>query len=620
MKIVKILHILLALTIFTIPLITTPLFVFSFTPSKTFLFFILTEIALGLWIYLIWTHREYRPKKHSLLISGIVFLSLYTLAGLFGADPNNSFWSSLSRMSGLITLYHVGIFILILGTVVRNSKTWKIMLRASVLSAAIIAIVSYFEPYGFNLMQLSTHNGSLVGNSSYAGPYLLANVFFALYLAQTTSSTKEKVSTLACALAIILSPLLFSLKEIPHLLDSPVSLLGNARAASGALIIGIILYGIVLLPYKKIKFLLGVGLGFTLITAITLSFIPSSPVRNILENQGVGSRIVWWDSAYEAIREKPILGWGPENFNYAWYRHFNPEIFQEQYGLGQEADSDKPHNTYIALAVTGGLTSLLAYLCIIFVTYRSFSSDPRSYAAWIAGFTALALHNILFFDTISSLLVTGIILAFALSRPANEVSKPEHPLHPPALLTSTLIPIILLFVCVVLPLHAHLRVKNILENPGDADYALALESFAHNTSATTYLLEKTWTEFPQNRGAATFQKHIKELSSALESRIDEHNTNYRINSMYVRLIFAHAITTGDPRVLENMPDKINHLKVLSPNNPEPYWIEAQYALSRGERAAAIELLETAQKKFPTVPQTSEFIELIQTTDKTPLII
>jgi hypothetical protein len=71
-------------------------------------------------------------------------------------------------------------------------------------------------------------------------------------------------------------------------------------------------------------------------------------------------RLLVWKLGWEAFLSRPILGWGQENFLYAFDKFFNPEIFRYELAL-----FDRPHNKIIDLLFAQGAIGLILY-CAIF--------------------------------------------------------------------------------------------------------------------------------------------------------------------------------------------------------------------------------------------------------------
>lgn len=181
-KLILLIHSLIFILLFLTPLIYSDLFVFL-TMSKTFLLYLVAQIVFFLWLYLALVEKEYRPKNNILIWFTAGFLFIYTVSAIFGINPEYSFWGSLSRTTGLITIYHVALLALVLYSTVKDSKTWNVLLFSISSSAMILSIFSFLSFMGIKFFQqFSLDLGVTAGNSSYAGTYLLIGFFVSIYL------------------------------------------------------------------------------------------------------------------------------------------------------------------------------------------------------------------------------------------------------------------------------------------------------------------------------------------------------------------------------------------------------------------------------------------------------
>ncbi len=75
-------------------------------------------------------------------------------------------------------------------------------------------------------------------------------------------------------------------------------------------------------------------------------------------------RLWTWGSALAGFMEKPILGWGAENFPYVFDKYYNANHF------GKETWFDRTHNILLEYLVAGGIILLLSYLLIFFFYFK----------------------------------------------------------------------------------------------------------------------------------------------------------------------------------------------------------------------------------------------------------
>lgn len=130
-------------------------------------------------------------------------------------------------------------------------------------------------------------------------------------------------------------------------------------------------------------------------------------------NYGVRTRIAAWEAGWKGFLDRPLLGWGPENYIVPFGRHAT--------GLGAKMKiHDHAHNKVVEELVTRGLLGLLSYLAIwtallwVFIrAVKRMEPGDRALTIFIGG--ALAgyfAQNLTSIDAAASLLQWSILLAF----------------------------------------------------------------------------------------------------------------------------------------------------------------------------------------------------------------
>jgi len=131
------------------------------------------------------------------------------------------------------------------------------------------------------------------------------------------------------------------------------------------------------------------------------------PVFSRLAAEGfqANARLMAWQAGFEAFKERPIFGWGLENFYAAFNQHYNPSLLR--YGFN-ETFFDKPHNVFIQFLVETGVVGFLMYVIVFGIALWRVRRRP-----WLTALIAAYLAQIFFaFDTISSLIMMIAVLAF----------------------------------------------------------------------------------------------------------------------------------------------------------------------------------------------------------------
>ncbi len=122
------------------------------------------------------------------------------------------------------------------------------------------------------------------------------------------------------------------------------------------------------------------------------------------------SRFLIWNMSWQGFKERPILGWGPENYIVVFSKYYDPLMYN------QEQWFDRAHNVVFDWLIAGGLLGLLSYLSLfviaIYYLWRK-QSDKLSTvdrAVLIGLLAGYFFHNLFVFDNlISSLLFFGLL-------------------------------------------------------------------------------------------------------------------------------------------------------------------------------------------------------------------
>jgi len=118
----------------------------------------------------------YRPRHAWVAWAVGAFLAAFLLSTLCGINPYRSFWGSLERMEGYVTLLHFGALFLVLYGTFHTPEAYKPMLWVGVL-------ISVGEcAYAFSQLPDKARIAGTFSNPDVFGLYLLFQIFFALLL------------------------------------------------------------------------------------------------------------------------------------------------------------------------------------------------------------------------------------------------------------------------------------------------------------------------------------------------------------------------------------------------------------------------------------------------------
>ncbi|HHD92247.1 MAG TPA: O-antigen ligase domain-containing protein, partial [Candidatus Portnoybacteria bacterium] len=432
----KIIKYILATAMFT-PLIVGSNFIFPYIAPKIFVFELIVELALILWIYLILKKPEYRPSKNVLTISLSVFFLILIITSFLGANVYRSFFMDYERMDGVFHLLHFFVFFLIASSVFRKKEDWLELFSLSVVISPIVALVSQGS-HGSNRL-----SGSL-GNPDFIACYATFNLAFAVFLIYSAyQKFIQKIEPIRSNIYLITG--------IIGLISAPLMIWFSATRGAILALIAVIGLNILILPWVKQsgKYLLSnkirktlvilTVLGIFLIGGLYLSRNNPSINRNLtisrlthisFHSGTVHNRLLVWKYGWEGFKERPIRGWGWENFLVPFNKHYTNKLNEPWF--------DKSHNEYLDILISSGILGLLAYLSIFvsafYLLKKYYSLNPKQnfWIAWIFASLLLfyLLQNIPLFDTPAIYLMIFTIFSFiAWLSPQNQTKISQKNIH-----------------------------------------------------------------------------------------------------------------------------------------------------------------------------------------------
>jgi O-antigen ligase len=402
----------------TVAVLFTPLIIFNdlffpFITGKNFFFRILVEIIFAAYLPLAVLNLKFRPSKTPILIALSAFIAVISLATVLGVDPYHSFWSNFERMEGLITHLHVFLFFIVVTNIYKDEKEWFFFFNISVSVATLMAVYGIFEHAGLTSTSAISEGGRLVarlGNSIYLAVYLMFHLFIISALALRV---REK------ALKFIYLALFF--------LNFYVFFLASSRGAFIGFSIGIVwsaLCALWFLNSRSVKIAAASIIVIVLLLGILISFFPTNPVvqrTNLFQRLASVQihdltsepRIMIWGIALHAIKERPLLGWGPENFIITFAKFYNPDLYSS------EPWFDRAHNMLLEWLVAAGLIGFLSYIGIFAALFYILVKSTRenildsTTAIIISGFfVAYVAQNIFVFDNVVTYIIIFTVLAY----------------------------------------------------------------------------------------------------------------------------------------------------------------------------------------------------------------
>ena len=435
------------------PLVVTPDTVYPFVVGKALWSRVVIEVVCVLWVALALVNPAYRPPRSALLILFVAGLVTSLLAGVFGVGVQRSLWSNYERMQGVVDLVHWVAFAVVLVSVLRTGREWRALIGVNLAvgaGIALIVIARHYDvdvPFFGDLPERERHRLSgPFGNPLYLGAYMAVNMMVAL-----GHSVRSWLGDAAEA-------------EVPPPDRKRLAVRRRARSLGWAVVAALHLRGMDLAGSSGSLVGLAAGVGFAVLAGaflvrgrwravfaapVVVTALAAAAVTGIHvsdpdgaaarwtravpmrlspkldpDHPSVQSRLAAWEAAAEGFAERPLLGWGPENFEVVFGR------FASGYGATMKPH-DKAHGKVFEVAATTGAIGLAAWLALWSATFVALwraarAADGPERALIVLAGAALATQVVqiqTLFDTTTNSLQHALLLAFVAglrARPATD--------------------------------------------------------------------------------------------------------------------------------------------------------------------------------------------------------
>ncbi|MBI5674613.1 MAG: O-antigen ligase family protein [Nitrospirae bacterium] len=348
------------------------------------------------------------------MMSILVFTFLVGLSDIFGVNPYNSFWSNYERMEGYITILHLVLYFSILKSILKTRRDWSVFLNLWLIAGTLaglhaIAIPTINAPR--YVIEYGARISGTIGNPTFLASYLLLMVFIGLILIN-----RAQINSLRILYAVTV------------LLNFAAIYLTASRGAILAALFGsfiLCLYYIAVGYDKlnKIRFRKHVFayVALIIIAVVIISFADTefihknrtiSRFASIFSDKAVETRFDAWKMAMHGIKERPLLGWGQENFISLYT--IVPIPFTEEH-----AWVDRAHNILIDWLVSAGFLGLTSYLAIfgsaiavLIKAIKNKTVQKDEAVIIVIAIIVYFIQNLFTFDSINTYLVLFALLSY----------------------------------------------------------------------------------------------------------------------------------------------------------------------------------------------------------------
>ena len=379
--------------------------IFPYLVGKGLLFRCIVEVVFVAWTVLAVLNPAYRPPRSLLLGLLALALGVAVVSALLGVSVVRSLFSTFERMGGVLDQAHWFAFAVVLVSVVRLAQ-WRLVLNANLVVGLVIALWAVGQHFDVQalLWQWSKEGygkiTATLGNPLHLGAYVLVNsivaagFFVESCLARRGAQSPIKASSTSLDVSAAddegtrgrlaggdgfraalpwLARLFWGLCALA---SAWVVTLTAARSAFLGLVAGCAAVAVLFayLEQGRVRLAIGAAAGllaaavvvFTLMVT-TLEGTPGSQgarssnplVERTLafSKRTVETRLAAWEAAARGFLERPVFGWGPDNYVVVLGRHGTE--------LGAEMRiHDNAHGRLAEELATKGSVGVVSHLAI----------------------------------------------------------------------------------------------------------------------------------------------------------------------------------------------------------------------------------------------------------------
>ncbi|MFH1990315.1 MAG: O-antigen ligase family protein, partial [Patescibacteria group bacterium] len=594
-----------------IPLYIGGSFFFPFIFPKIWLFQLVTEIILFLYIILALTDARFRPKWNLALGATILLTVILIITSFTGVDAFRSFWGNTERMSGIITWFHFVIFAIILSSVLTTEKEWRKFFGIAVIVSVLEFFYTLAQYFNASWAWLPSSQSGTIGNADLLGSYAIFGAFFALYLWKNSNIDIRYQSFPDIGYRYFWATAFF--------LNIGTLYIASSRGAIVGFVIGIIAYMLLNIAdnrdlWKKWAIIAAIPLliyGF-LWTIRGSDFINNSVqltrLTNIsLKGDTIQQRFTEWGIAFEAFKARPIFGFGPNNYLYLHNAFLNPRVYELR-----ETNFDRAHNAYLDYASMSGILGLLGYLFLIGALFWVFVKNKL----WIPAslMVAYAVQSFFVFDSPASYIALFLTIGFAIYSNKQVVSPEQKNIKTfssQTIIASSFVVFLLLFYIFwqvsVKPAVANNDFVNAFNNPSlgaEESFNLYKKAVSQETLGTTEFrnqynpwLQKNLNNFKPKERMAILDFGISEL----EKDIKDHPMVFsylNLGQIYNYKARGFQDESIQMAFFEKAASAYDEALKLSPNRLEVFYSYLQLSFDAKKYDKGAELMEQAAFRAP----------------------
>jgi len=320
------------------------------------------------------------------------------------------------------------------------------------------------------------------GNAIYLAVFLMFTIFFSTFLILEARNKKNQLWW-----------------YVPAVLLQTIILYHTAtRGSVLGLIVGVLVTVLTIIFFDRgrkdslvRKASIGVIVGFIVLligffVVRDTEFVKTSPVLSRFSSLSISEvktqgRFFIWPMAVSGALERPILGWGQENFNYIFNKDYDPRMYN------QESWFDRAHSAPLDWLVAGGVLGFMSYISLfgfaVWIIWKKNNAFSFLQKSIVTGLLSAYLFQAIFvFDNLISYVLLFTMLAYI------EYSYQEDRVRIPEVLSSKgslpVVSAVLTILCIgsvyylnIRPIQTSMTLIEALQTANQKDYKKSLDAF-----------------------------------------------------------------------------------------------------------------------------------------------
>lgn len=603
------------------PLIFLPVVIFPFVFSKLIFFQVLIGLTFPAYLILAWIEPQFRPRWSLLYCAIAAYFFALLLSVIFAVDPVRAWWGNQERMNGLFTLLHFFIWLTMTTSLIKSWPQWQKLLNYQIILGVFMGCVALLQRPFPNLLLFPAGGrvGGLLDNPIYMGAYQL---FILSFLALLWFKTKSNGWRAWYVIAFIVSMLsmfaagsrgpfmglifaiVVSVVALAVMIKNKKLRFGivGAILASALIYVGIVTWGVNTQAFKQ----------------FSMTFPTASRIFEL--KTGTSGRFIAWNIAWEGFLQRPITGWGLDDFHILFNRLYNPESLRAGYA---ETWFDRAHNTVMDVVSMTGLFGLVTfagiwvtfYVTVIRSRRKGYIDIPTT--AVLVGLPAgYFLQNLFVFDHPAAFSMSFLLYALTIcvgypifagkeEEKRTQVSK-AVPWVTFGLVQAVFV--LLVYLTSVTPFYAsYLTIKS--NNAFASGNLEAMLSYAKRAAEiqTPYLDEQT---FLHSRNLIALAdsgemakwpkwKEFFQLTSEVTDRhLVSHGVNVHPRFIYASLLQTVARAAQDPAIMQKAEEQYKAAMVESPKRQQLFFGYGRLLSETGRKSEALDVYKKAAELDP----------------------